>query len=762
MRRLAGNVAVTLVATLVAGCAGRANTTGFVPLSAGIASYIPSDRQQTFGALVYLRIPARHHARPHYVSPATASLTVAVRPLGLPALPIQKFVVATPRPCKSIAGSGGALQCAFVVRVLPGRDAFSIATYAHRAPTGSTLSEYVTPSAVPMPPPGSALAFTLEGVVDHVVMEYGQSIATTDAARQIAAFPVAAATSVPLSVTPYDTANYRILTQVGPRGSPVPYFAPFKLDVSPSRGGVTMQNDRGLGASVTIANPDDLSVTVRYDGKVVFRHGIIASDSFSIGFRGATASLSPARPSPTNNTAGVALASNVIERPLGSFTGLKPAALVAIPRSSSMLYLLNSSIAKQQSSIFGVVARNGSATKTKLGFTPSSVFADSFGEYWMWDARNATIYCFNSSVSNIPAGSVVPAESLSVNNFGGFAQDADDNLWFALDGVNGSSQSYGEVGYIRLGTAASCTSPSVQAVSGNVSNFTLDITSIAAIPNGDGAYIGGATTVASGAPPPQGFFIATAPAAEGSPTVNSVIIPSGAHLTALASSSTAAYGLTTNSSTNSVVELQNPGNLLPLATFPSGLADIFSGSLGSALSARDVLATSAFSSTYNGTYVGLVDTTDSDPSLDWEALAPSSNACTGAAFDKDGMLWTLCQSNTSPSAMSFYRLLPTSTWSVLPATTIPVSLNGTSGSYFLSILENIGATSGPFSLKRFSSLIVSASAVGDRGVAIAFRAPSSGTYTATADIVDAHGRRVPVTFRITASAGRPGILPQNP
>jgi hypothetical protein len=645
---------------------------------------------------------------------------------------------------------------------MPGRDSFTIATYDGLRPSGSPLSEFLTPTAIPMPSPGGALGFTLEGVVDHVVLQYGGSVPTTDANGQIAALPVAVATSAPLAVTPYDAANFQILSQVGAGGAPVPYFAPVTLSVSPSSGGVTLQNDRGSGSSITVADPNDLAVNVSYDGTVGFNAGLISPDVFAFHVGGSTIPAKHARRrsnlivpmSAPANTGGVALASNVIRFPLGTFSAPVPEGLVNIPGSTSMFYLLDPSVG----SVMGSVTSSGSATSTAIAFPSSYPFADSFGHFWAWFPKQQAILCFNSAGSGTPASITAPGGAFIVNGFSGFAQDADGDLWFAFNGTASPPAlgSYYEIGYIALDSPTSCSAPVVVTSTTITGRIGVAVTSIAAIPGGNGVDVGADTNQAvSPVPRPQVVFVATtpSPAPSATPVVTAVPIPNDAYLTALAGSSSAVYGLTTQAFTNAAVAVGGGGAVSTIATLPGGLGDIFSGSQQTALSGRSVLALTGFSAQYNEPYVGMIDTADANAALDWEVLVPSGNLCGGVAYDPSGMAWSLCQDGASPASMSLYRILPTSTWSVLPSTTIPVTFSGTSDNYLLSILENIGATSGPFSLQSSSSMITSTTQVGDRGVAVAFSVPSAGTYSIPANVVDSLGRSVPVTFTLTSSAG---------
>jgi hypothetical protein len=769
-------------AVYAAGCSGS-NGNAFTPAAQGVAAFgRHRGHHHLMRAHVYLRIPHRRHRRrgrgPRYISPATQSLTFAVTPAGGSPLPLQTFTVATPSPCTTIPDSGGALQCSFTVSVLPGSDSFTIATYAAPSPTGSPLSQYVTPTAIAMPSPGGALGFTLEGVIAHVVMQYATSVPTTDSQSQSAAIPAGAATSAPLSVIPYDAAGFQILSQVQTGGSPVPYASPITLSVDPSSSGVTLSNDRGSGSSVTIANPNDLAVTVQYDGTVdTSSSGSVTNASFSIlsstrtetarrgaGVRvrphGVSPSPSPSA-SPAADVASAVLASNAVPYQVVSGATPQPAGMAYDASSGRIAFGMLSYL---PSGIVGSFSAADPAAVTTAGtaYGLQSPFVDNYGDIWVLDTTAGAADCFTSSV--VPSA-LVPFTGPGSIQPGSITEDAAHNMWFSFVAY---SYGYNDDGFEYAPLSGPCTlsagpySSIVSAPSGGSSYPN----SSAPNNSGTGAWFGDSY---------ESDLFAVAPGPNYSPAPSVTPLPlGGPQILAMGSGAgSVTYALTDNSDVYQLATVSSAGTLTVVAAaaglpyvnyneYPTiasnGRVAVGDGSNGEAL--FDPASTSVL-----------------DLPMPGVAPAYAYDQCGGAAFDANQTPWVLCSDGSGVNA---YRVLLTPTWSVFPSDDPVVAVeSGCPISYTLGVGEQFGLDSGPFTdVSSNPSLIATSSspAGADHILPLTIQFPSSPT-DVTVTVTDAHERSLPVHFTVLSGglcgeerhrpvrhagerppAGSPGIL----
>jgi hypothetical protein len=786
-------------ALYAAGCSSHATTNGWLPSqNAPVAGPGRSHRHHVKRATMYLAIPRRYRHRhwhgrglgPSFISPATRSLTVAVS-AGSASLPLQVFAVATPSPCTGSPETGYA--CQFSVDLFAGvANDLTLTTYAVASPNAasSPLSEYVTSSAVTPPPSGGALGFTLEGVVAHVIMTYPTSSPNAapwvDSVGQSVGMPAGVATAAPLSVIPYDEAGYQILSQYAqPGNSPIPYFKPVTLSVSPAGSGVTLANDGGSGNSVTIANPNDLAVTVSYSGAVGISGGIVSPDTFSLKASGASITASRrlqrrferrsggGRAAPTTDAASVALLGNAVAYPIsGSFSTPYPAGLVNTNAADTMFYAIQNYNGASANSILGTATSGSVNASTIFGAGVYAPFADSVGGLWVWDSTHSVIDCFASASAGTPtsfsAPSPPPGQTLA--GLGSFAEDSAGDLWFTLDGYEFASTttSYIQIAYFKLGTSP-CTVSGPSVYTQTYAGYPTSDFAIAAIPNAAGVYVGVT------APTTNQLIVATTPSPlpplrsgvrphvyiGSQPAISATAMPAGQRIAAFVSSSSKAYALVPQTSPSpavvSVDGVASGGVLTPIATLPTGLGDVFESASSPTIASNGLIGATTYSSLFNGSYVGTVNPNDTSGS-DWEVLQPVDRQCDGTAYDSLDTLWVLC--NSSPTSVSLYRILPTSTWTVLPGTTIPVSLyagcssGAITGEYFLGVLEGLTSTSGPFTLSSTSPNITSSTPVGDRGIAVSFSLPrtSGSHYAIDATVTDAHGRSMPIVFDVSVQS----------
>jgi hypothetical protein len=726
-------------------------------------------------ATVYLRIPPKPRRRhqPRWVSPGTQSLTVLVRSAsGIP-LPLQVFPVATPSPCATIApSSGGGVQCAFSVTVYTGSDTFAISTYATAAPgpSSSPLSEYVSTAPVPIPSPGGALAFALEGVLDHVVMTYptiapspGASapLVCADALCQNIAFPAGAPTSAPLTVTPYDAAGYQILAQMRPNGSPVPYFKPITLQVLPAGQGVTLRNDAGSGGSVTIAGPNDLAVSVQYDGTAsVASGGVVSNTSFTI-LEGGTAPTArgaqpmrrlrplPPGPSPTP-TAGPTLAPNIAYAALASNALAFPILTYAPSPSSGPppLVLLFSGNAFDY-----IFSPGGSPPTATIGtFSPASPEAgqhlqlqaplmgglvDSFGDLWVAEASGGYLDCYNGFTSSLPAQRISLSTLIpSFNPFpAAITEDASSNLWFGFGAITFSPSIAFDaaIGYAHLNASCSAGTPSVSTTPVST---TPNVDARAPVAGGPGAWFADASNALLLSAQPG-------PSSNPAPAVSPTSLPTP--ITGLATYGTTTYALQLNGVLST---LRSGGALNNVAVSPFRY-----------VGAPVTIASTGRWSAIDASLLGF-DLFDPPTNSALLVPMPGFPACTPAAFDASALPWTLCTQGNG--TLVAYKTLLTPTWSILPGTVIALDIGQycpTPATVDLGIVEAYGLDSGPFTVTSSNPLVVSVSTTPspaglDHEIGLQVYAPSSPA-PANLTVTDAHGRTVLVAMSVTSdSSGR--------
>ncbi|HKE37093.1 MAG TPA: hypothetical protein VKB39_06655, partial [Candidatus Baltobacteraceae bacterium] len=718
-------------------------------------------------------IPAhRHHPRgrrmnPQYVSPGTASITFAVQPIASskPAptpMPLQKFDTTAPN-CQPIARSGGVLMCQFSVSVMPGSDSFVVNTYSGTNGRGKLLSTYTsTGTVMPTPDPKgrtAPLAFTLEGVIDHVVLQFPNSVVPADTQGQAAAIPVGVATSEPLDVTPYDAKNYQILSQVPAKGTPVPYSAPITLSIAPTGKGFTLSNASSSGNSVTISNPNDLAVNIDYSGAFTASGGSVSSTtSFSIAATGSTLALrarkldlrAPLAATPAPNAAGIELAGNSIPAGIYTTTLTSPSPAGLVSTSTGAMAFLGSgyNASLVYTAIVGTATGGVPSGSGELaGSNFSGMFADSLGNLWTFDNNAYQIDCFSKSDLTTPAGTI-PSSTIfsgqSFSYFAGFTEDSSNNLWFVVYGYLSAGGGFETIGYVPV-NSTTCASPAPVLFQTSSPTGYPNASSVAAIPGAAsvtiGAYdptVGNAIQIAATSPP-------TSPPA---PTVS--LVPAAGEPQALFG------GPTTYAFVGGALGTVSPaGAFSSITSYPTDLATFVTTSTSTAQSASGVLGTTVYNGNFGPyNFVTLLNPADTNASTNLEAIVPAPY-CNGIVFDAADTAWTFC--TNSQGNLQFFHIVPTSTWSLIPSTTVPVAISGClapfSGSSYVGVLEAFGSTAGPFKLKHYNTSVISAvKQEGGRGMSFTVTEPAAGSYVETADVVDNNGRTVPVTLDITASA----------
>lgn len=703
---------------------------------------------------------------PNYVSPGTASISFAVQPIAASGprptpMPLQTMNVATPAPCGPVSPLGATLQCKFTVSVMPGRDSFVVKTYSGANASGKVLSEYTSGSTiVPTPNPKGTivpLGFTLEGAIDRVVLQYPNVVVPADAQGQVGAIPVGVATAVPLNVTPYDADNYQILSQVPATGTPVPYAAPVTLSMTPTGKGFTLSNASGSGNSVTISGPNDLDVNVDYDGTFTASGGTVSSTtSFSVAATGSTLAAHPRKridphalraATPAPDAAGIVLSGNAIPGGTVATTLTTPIPLSLVNVGANNMAFFASGYAGAVINALMGTASNGvpTASGTLVANLANANFADSLGNLWVYDHNTNQIDCFAAGSYSTPAGSI-PTASLFPNGgalyaFNGFAEDSSNNLWFALYGSVGGFYFY-TIGDVPI-NATACSTP---AASINVTQPPTDaiyLYDLTAIPGTASVAVGSYDFNTS-----TGSILVASPAA--TPNITSASLGFGAQPEAMFSGPTSAYTLL-SSSGQSLGSVSAAGAYTNIATYDAIAQTFLYSTTAKAASATGVLGATASNTSYSdGPSVLLLNPADTNPASNFEVL-PFTNLCQGIAFDAQDTAWTFCLN--ASNTLQFYHIVPTSTWSVLPGTVVPVNLKGSvspyTGSVYLGILEAFGSTAGPFTLTNYDPNVISnVASEGDRGITFDMSETSLGSAETTADVVDANGRAVTVTLEV--------------
>lgn len=769
---------LALGAAVLAACSTGGGGSSIVPSFAVDARH----RRPAVRAVVYLRIPApRHHHRrgggrrmhPNYVSPGTASISFAVQPIAAGSsssaptpMPLQTMNVVTPAPCATISPTDAALQCKFTVSVMPGRDSFVVKTYTAANASGKVLSEYTSGSTIiPTPnPKGNVvpLGFTLEGAVDHVVLQYPNSVVPADAQGQIGAIPVGVATAVPLNVTPYDAANYQILSQVPAGGTPVPYAAPVTLSVSPTGKGFTLSNASGSGNSVTISGPNDLAVAVDYDGTFTASGGSLSStSSFSVAATGSTLAARPHKKkidphalraaTPAPDAAGIVLSGNAIPGSTvpTTLTTTGPLSLVNVGATNNMAFFAYGYAGAVVNGLMGTTSGGVPSTSGLFaGNLANANFADHLGNLWVYDHNTDQIDCFAPGSYSTPAGSI-PTASLfpgggSLYDFNGFVEDSSNNLWFALYGSVAGFYFY-TIGDVPI-NATSCSAPAASISITQPPTDAIYLYDLTPIPGTGSVAVGSYDFNTS----TGSILVATKAVA--TPSVTSAALGFGAQPEAMFTGPTSAYTLL-SSSGQSLGSVSATGAYTNIATYDATAQTFLYSTSSKAASASGVLGATANNTAYSDTAsVLLLNPADSNPSTNFEAL-PFGKICQGVAFDAQDTAWAFCLNDSN--VLQLFHVVPTSTWSVLPGTVVPVNLRGSvapyTGSVYLGILEAFGSTAGPFTLKNYDTSVISnVGNEGDRGITFDMSENSLGSAASTADVVDASGRSVTVTFEINA------------
>ncbi len=317
MRLQAVGLLVALGA-LLAACGGGGKS--LLPSAAQPAASAAAPGQQaTKHMAIVLNVPPASKQskarKPFFISPNTLSVAIAVVPNGsgtpTPS-ELQVFPVTTPSPCAT-TGAGGE-TCTFNVTAPYGTDIFYVATFAVASPNPASttvpLASFVSGAIViSSPGPGptpSPLAFTLNGVVNSVVLTVPSPDPSNTPNTQV--LVAASPTTLPLGITPYDSSGAPILADA--------FLAPIPIIVTPQGQGVglTMTATCSTSTGSTTPTPvvdvgcaaDLANVQIAYPGTIFADANAHIVDTFSIA---ASQMASPA-PSPAN----VVLASERAQR----------------------------------------------------------------------------------------------------------------------------------------------------------------------------------------------------------------------------------------------------------------------------------------------------------------------------------------------------------------------------------------------------------------------------------------------------------------
>lgn len=240
----------------------------------GGGSAVPSagSPQHTSSAVFSISIPlASAPARsPHYVSPNTQSLTIAVNGA---APSITQNVTSSSGGCSL---SGSTITCSVSVTAPVGSDTFTVVLYSGTNASGSKLATGSVSATVGSAP--TSVDITLDGVVDSVAI----TLANTS--------PYAgSATTIPVTVTAKDASGATII-------SPGGYSPAITLTDSDASGHTSL--------STTNVNDPSTAVTLNYDGSA------LASATISASLTGTITKVTPAKLTPQiieNGGGGVAV-----------------------------------------------------------------------------------------------------------------------------------------------------------------------------------------------------------------------------------------------------------------------------------------------------------------------------------------------------------------------------------------------------------------------------------------------------------------------
>lgn len=748
LRREFGFIALLASALVAAGCGGRTlNGAGMVPTLASAAK--PANPHAPMSATLALRIPPKPPAnRPRYISPGTESLAVIVVPSAKAGasptpMPVQILNVKSPACYPLPDADDLPVYCNFQVRVMPGSDSFSLTAYSSLDAKGSALSTYRSPGAIAIPSSG-ALAFTLEGIVDHVVMSFGSV--------QTLPVPIGVATSFPMTVVPYDARGFQILSQMT-TGGYVPYDNAFTVDIAPASEGVTLSNRRGTGSMLTYKGPADLTTTVAYDGVARFDGTALTDTSFSLSAGVAGTPLVRVHPHPVGPTptpsptpfpdaAHIELASNAV-----------PYVVATPPPTAGPNFLGGIAYSSQQKAFYYALldgaSRIGHFALGTSGFNDTSLnvgsqlgypFVDSFGGVWFIGTNQA--FCYKQFSSSTPDGTV----TLTPPGYGsaaleGIAQDASGAMWFSSwnegEGVGG-------YGFATASSTAECQTGSLTYNGASYSGYGSPPWLYATAPQAGSSGIWAGDANSS-----HLFKVNPVPSPGATPMVDSVndnpqIDFEGMHTSAGGT----VYALTSNydAQTNNLDTIASNGTVTSIATIPYTY-----------VSAGAFAMTSALRLMYADEDVNGIDLFD-QPTAHFLALplpvapeiaADSSGYCFGAAFDALDVPWTMCsQSNGSDLA---YRLLLTSTWALFPTSAPSIDVR-CAYTYNLAVGEALSQSSAPFSMQSSNTAIVNpvGPTTSNPHLLQLTIEPSPGQAVVT--VTDKNGRSVNATFTVASDS----------
>jgi len=239
MKRTKSLVSAAIAASLLAACGGGAS---MLPSSLRPADTTQVRDQSKGKARVEIRIPRHRKRRGHFVSPNTASMSIAANGKSL-----GKYAL-TPSS-KGCTTDGGSTQCSFTVGVPTGKVNFAVVLYdkANAVLSQGNVTSNVTAGTL------AVIPLVLSGVVNSIKVSLGD------------AHPNAGtATSVAVYVTAYDASGAAI---VGP-GS---YNKAVALSNSDSSGITSLSKTTADGPSAKIA--------LAYNGKSMLSATIGASSA---------------------------------------------------------------------------------------------------------------------------------------------------------------------------------------------------------------------------------------------------------------------------------------------------------------------------------------------------------------------------------------------------------------------------------------------------------------------------------------------------
>ncbi len=226
--------ALTFVLAL-AGCGGGSFTPASRPQS-------PGGEADTVAVQLVIVIPvvtAAARVRPHYVSPATQSLSLVVQQGGTTVLTQTANLESGASGCTSTSGG---LQCTVTIALVPGSYAATISTYDQPNAHGNLLSSgQNVPFTVSATSTSNTIPLTLSGVPASFVVTPQSRLAT---GSDITGFTIAGMEPVPFLVAALD-ADGNFIVGVG---------APAFQITETAGSGWTMQNP-------TQAQPNSFSVT---------------------------------------------------------------------------------------------------------------------------------------------------------------------------------------------------------------------------------------------------------------------------------------------------------------------------------------------------------------------------------------------------------------------------------------------------------------------------------------------------------------------